>query len=709
MKTISHFIAPLLALITMVACAELEVSEEANDSINNGILQELSITGKDFIFDGETRSTVTIGESGASFTWDEDDVIGIFPDKGDQVSFAMEQGAGTQTATFSGGGWALKSSSKYAAYYPHVYENRDITKIPVSYVGQTQIGNANADHIGAYDFMAAGVSTPENGSVAFDMQHLGALVQLTLPVPEPSILNRLVLNTPIKFTKTGTVDLTADTPSIIPETQSNTLDVVLKDITTTQANENVTIYFMMAPVDLTNSVFEASLYFEDGTAFGFEITGKKIEAGRAYRFSVESEDIAPDERVSIPDNQVWVTTTDGTFYTNGDAFGAEVVSINDIDEMCVITFDRDITTISNSAFSGCTTLESITLPNSVTEIKSYAFYNCTGLKKVTLGSGLCSVGDYAFSGCPGELFVNSDITGRWFNMAKFTKIIFGDNVVHIGTDAFNNLTIKDIVWGKNIETIGKRAFNSCDQISNIIIPETVKSIEENAFSYCAGLENLIITDNVTTIGNNAFKSCTNLTNVVIGCNVISIGNNAFEGCNISDMEIPSNVKTIGDNAFQGCSNLKRAIICNTVQGTDSSTTSLGNRAFQDCKSLENITIGGTVTIIGEKAFYHCDNLESVTLSKGVTTIQPSAFCKCKSIKSITIPESVTSIGKEAFYFCESLASVYCKPEIPPTLGSAAFSFNASGRKIYVPHNSVETYKAASYWSNYPSSIEGYDF
>lgn len=176
MKAIYHIKASLLTLAAMVACTEMEINNELQDSTNNGLLQELSITGKDFQFEDATRSSVTIGESGASFTWDEDDVIGIFPDKGDQVSFAMAEGAGTQTATFSGGGWALKSSSKYAAYYPHVYENRDLTAIPVSYVGQTQNGNGNTDHIGAFDFMAAGVSTPEKGAVAFDMQHLGALV-----------------------------------------------------------------------------------------------------------------------------------------------------------------------------------------------------------------------------------------------------------------------------------------------------------------------------------------------------------------------------------------------------------------------------------------------------------------------------------------------------------------------------------------------------
>ena len=59
MKALFHFTAPLLALITMIACTELEVSENPQNS-NNDLLQELSITGKDFIFDGETLSTVTI-------------------------------------------------------------------------------------------------------------------------------------------------------------------------------------------------------------------------------------------------------------------------------------------------------------------------------------------------------------------------------------------------------------------------------------------------------------------------------------------------------------------------------------------------------------------------------------------------------------------------------------------------------------------------
>lgn len=294
MKTIYHIKASLMALAAMVACTEMEIRNESQDATDNGLIQELRITGQDFKFDGEARSSVTIGESGASFTWDEDDVIGIFPDKGDQVSFAMDHGAGTQTATFSGGGWALKASAKYAAYYPHVYENRDMTAIPVSYVGQTQNGNANTDHIGAYDFMAAGVSTPENGAVAFDMQHLSALVQLTLTIPEPSTLNKVVLTSSTEFTETGTIDLTARTPAVTTEAQSNTLEIALNNVATTEENENITIYFMIAPIDLSNSNITATLNSSGGTKYKAELTGTNFKAGKAYKLSAKTKKISAE-------------------------------------------------------------------------------------------------------------------------------------------------------------------------------------------------------------------------------------------------------------------------------------------------------------------------------------------------------------------------------------------------------------------------------
>lgn len=54
--------------------------------------------------------------------------------------------------------------------------------------------------------------------------------------------------------------------------------------------------------------------------------------------------------------------------------------------------------------------------------------------------------------------------------------------------------------------------------------------------------------------------------------------------------------------------------------------------------------------------------------------------------------------------------MYCKAIIPPSLDNIyVFFLNASGRKIYVPTEAVDIYKAATYWSEYRSYIVGYDF
>ena len=76
---------------------------------------------------------------------------------------------------------------------------------------------------------------------------------------------------------------------------------------------------------------------------------------------------------------------------------------------------------------------------------------------------------------------------------------------------------------------------------------------------------------------------------------------------------------------------------------------------------------------------------------------------------IKFDSEVTTIGEAAFYGCSNLTSVYCKPTTPPVGDYSMFEFNAEGRKIYVPMESVEAYKSAEWWSEYASAIEGYNF
>ena len=129
----------------------------------------------------------------------------------------------------------------------------------------------------------------------------------------------------------------------------------------------------------------------------------------------------------------------------------------------------------------------------------------------------------------------------------------------------------------------------------------------------------------------------------------------------------------------------------------------------------SITIGDSVTTIGDYAFDCCSSLTSITIPDSVTTIGWDAFCRCSSLTSVTIPDSVTTIEEGAFCGCGSLTSAYCKAITPPVAliysdyDWYAFEYNAPGRKIYVPTESVEAYKSASYWSEYADDIVGYDF
>ena len=87
----------------------------------------------------------------------------------------------------------------------------------------------------------------------------------------------------------------------------------------------------------------------------------------------------------------------------------------------VIPSDGSVTSIGNSAFSGCNGLTSIIIPDGVISINRNAFSTCDGLTSVTIPDSVTSIGDGAFFYCTG-----------------LTSVTIGNSVTYIGSDAFYN-------------------------------------------------------------------------------------------------------------------------------------------------------------------------------------------------------------------------------------------------------------------------------
>ena len=99
------------------------------------------------------------------------------------------------------------------------------------------------------------------------------------------------------------------------------------------------------------------------------------------------------------------------------------------------------------------------------------------------------------------------------------------------------------------------------------------------------------------------------------------------------------------------------------------------------------------------------SITSIQIPNGVTSIGDGAFSYCSELTNATIPNSVTSIGNYPFSYCSMLTSVTVEATTPPTLGSSVFSGTHANLVIYVPAESVDTYKAASGWSTYADKIQ----
>ena len=399
-------------------------------------------------------------------------------------------------------------------------------------------------------------------------------------------------------------------------------------------------------------------------------------------------------------------------------------------------------------------------------IPTGAFYNCNNITNITLGDDVTGIGYEAFSGCTsltsisvdennpnyksidGNLYSKDEKTLIQYAIGKTaTSFVVPDSVTTIGSYAFRYCTsLTSVTFGENskLTTIGSSAFFGFTGLTSITIPNSVTSIGSSAFAYCTSLTSVTFGENsrLTTIGSYAFRYCTSLTSITIPDSVTRIGSYAFIGCSsLESMTIPfvgAKAGVTASSTYQyplgylfGTSSYTGGV-ATTQYYYGSSTSSTTSTTYYIPSSLKSVTVtGGYIT---RGAFYNCNNITIITIPDGVTSIGSSAFYNCTSLTDVyytgdiagwcgisfgsananpmyyannlyidgklvegelVIPDSVTRIGGSAFSGCTSLTSIVI-PDSVTTIGDYAFAYCTRLTSIVIPDSVIRIGESAFY-------------
>jgi hypothetical protein len=192
-----------------------------------------------------------------------------------------------------------------------------------------------------------------------------------------------------------------------------------------------------------------------------------------------------------------------------------------------------VTSIADSAFYYCTSLNSVSIPEGITSIGVRAFSACYNCTSINLPSTLTSIGTYAFAAC------------------AMSSVTIPKGVTSMGRGAFqNNTNLTSLTISEGAPFISLYAFSFCTGLKSVVVPSSC-ALNEAAFANCTGIQSATILSSV--IGDAVFQNCTALTSVQLSSSITAIGIFAFYGCtSLSSIYVRNNTPssiTLGSNVF----------------------------------------------------------------------------------------------------------------------------------------------------------------
>lgn len=295
---------------------------------------------------------------------------------------------------------------------------------------------------------------------------------------------------------------------------------------------------------------------------------------------------------------------------------------------------------------------------------------------------------------------NGQTTTNFHLEALFKTLVIPSNIQSIWQPFPSYSQLESIDFEANSQCTGlpNTCFLNVTTLTTAVLPPLITVIPQQCFDNTR-IKTIDIPSGVTKFDNYCFRKNPSLTTVnLLGNSLTYIGACAFEDCtNLVGFTIPSTVVTIGNNAFMNTTSLSvNMIIPNGVN-------TIPSLCFAN-SGIIGVTIPNTVTIIGLQAF---DNtkITSLIIPDSVITVSGYSFRGNAQLQTIEIGTGCTSIGTAAFENCQSLTSITIKATTPPPLENINVFQNTNNCPIYVPAESVETYKTATNWSTYANRIQ----
>ena len=329
-----------------------------------------------------------------------------------------------------------------------------------------------------------------------------------------------------------------------------------------------------------------------------------------------------------------------------------------------------------------------------------------------------------------EQTTGGQTTAPWvFLSDKITRVIIGEGVTKVGSNAFAGCTaLNDVfVKGANTLTIGTAAFDAT-KTPAIYVPTGQEAAYQTAWSAYAGsigeymncgADAMAVYDaatkTLTICGKGAmtdFASAADqpwkalqgqVQTVSFEPFITAIGANAFSSCSaLTAANIEGTATTIADGAFDGNATGRRIFVpAQAIAAYGESAYAADIYATGQCGAegsdvsweLNAKTMALSISGTGTMADYANSNsvpwtsvrdkITSATIAQGVTSVGGYAFSNCTALTAINIPDGVTEIGKNAFFYCTALTDITL-PAGLTSIGNQAFYSCSNLANVNIP-------------------------